>query len=236
MITKNPHMGQEDKDGTYYYKQGEYGIRYRVLRNPAGRESVEWIYSRRRLGAHGGNIKKISNYVFKFKHYQGWLIFLRFPILFLLLASILIIYFGLIETEKTKAERLKWAVSSMFGISSDNVQYIGDGWLEVSAQRKTAIDTIEPVRYAFNPFRWLFFSEGGYISRWQEKSSSYVISPVVCNERGEVWVKSEGDWYHGKIMGGEIEWDESKRLGVSPIKVTGHEISTQDKKIYIKDK
>lgn len=236
-IKNNPYIGQEEVDGIYLYKQGKYGLRYRIIKSTRGRESIEWVSCKRCLSTYEEGIKSISKVFFNFWHYQGWFVFFRPPLIFLLIASMVIFYFGLVEKEKTKVERFKWIVASVVGLSSSQVQYIGDGWLEISAERKTAVDRIyEPVRYTVNPFRWFFSSEAGFVTRWRGEPYGYATHPVVYNERGEVWLNKEGTWRQGKIVGKEIKWDIPQGTGIRAGKVTGHEISTQDKKLYTPDK
>lgn len=236
-IKKNPHIGRENIDGTYDYKQGSYGIRYYITKEASGRESIQWVSRRYRLSAYEQGIKGIKGSLFKFWHYQGWLSFLRPPIIFLLFTSMVIFYFGLMEIQRTKAERFKWIVASVVGISPQQIEYIGDGWLDISGQRRTAVDRIyEPIRYRVNPFRWLFSSEAGFITRWRGEPYGYAAYPVVYNERGDIWINKQDKWRHGNISGNTIEWDIPQGTGIRAGKVTGHEIPTEDKKLYIRDK
>lgn len=236
-IKRNPYIGKEEIDGTYDYKQGNYGIRYRILKGPQAKESIEWISLRRRISTYEEGIRKIGKSFFKFWHYQGWLVFFRPPILFLLIVSIFIFYFGLAETQKTKVERFKWVIASVVGVSPQQIEYIGNGWLEISSRRRTAVDRInEPVRYTFNPFRCLFSSEVGFVTRWRGGPYQYATHPIVYNERGEVWLNKEDTWRHGIVSGKTIKWDKPQGTGIRAGKVTGHEISTQDEKFYITDK
>ena len=236
-IEKNHCLGKENVDGSYDYKQGSYDIRYRIIKQISGEESIEWILERRRLTPSEGGKSRIGKAFFNFWHYQGWLIFFRPQIIFLLLISILIFYFGLIETQKTKVERFKWIVASVVGISPQQIEYIGDGSLEISTQRKTAVDRInEPIRYTFNPFRWLFSSEAGFVTRWRGEPYGYATHPVVYNERGEVWINNESEWQHGNISGKTIKWDIPQGTGIRAGKVTGDEISTKEDKLRIEDK
>jgi len=236
-IKKNPYIGKEAFDGTYNYEQGSYDIRYRIIKGTTGKESIDWISQRRRLGTYEERIKRLRKVFFNFWHYQGWFIFFRPPIIFILFTSVLIFYFGLIESQKTKVERFKWIVASVVGVSPHQIEYIGDGSLEISTQRKTAVDKVyEPVIYRVNPFRWFFSSETGFVSRWRGESYGYVTHPVVYNERGEVWLNKEGNWLYGRISGKEVKWDVPQGTGIRAGKVAGHEISTQDKKLYIQDK
>lgn len=235
-IEKNPYIGERDFDGTYLYKKGDYSIRYRI-RNIEGKESIEWISEKRRLSPYEEKMRRIRERFFDFWCYQRWLVFFRPLIFFLLLISLFILYFGFMETQKTKVERFKWIVASVVGVSPQEIQYIGDGWLEISAQRRTAVDRIyEPVQYRFNPFRWLFSSEAGFTTRWRGEPYRHVTHPIVYNERGEIWINKEGTWQHGKISDKTIKWDKPQGTGIRAGKVTGHEISTEDEELYIPDK
>ena len=236
-IKKNPFIGKEETNGLYDYRQGGYSISYRIIKENSGKKSIEWISLRRRLGSYEKGRRKISKTLFNFWRYQGWLIFFRPPIIFLLITSIVIFYFGLIETEKTKVERFKWIVASVIGVNSQQIEYIGDGSLEISAQRKTAVDRIyEPIRYTFSPLRWLFSSEAVFVTRWRGEPYGYATHPVVYNERGDVWINKQDKWRHGNISGNTVKWDIPQGTGIREGKVTEHEISTQDKKRRIEDK
>ena len=89
-IKKNPCIGKEAFDGVYNYEQGSYGIRYRITKETSGKESIEWILERRRLTPSEEGKRRMGKALFNFWHYQGWLIFFRPPIIFLLLTSIVI--------------------------------------------------------------------------------------------------------------------------------------------------
>lgn len=236
-INKNPHIGKEDVYGIYDYKEGPYGVRYRIVKLPQGIESIQWVSERRHLSAYEEREKRIRHRLFRFWRYQGWLIFFRPPILFLLLISIFIFYFGLMERQEVKIERYKLIVASVVGVNPKQIQYIDDGWLEISSKRETVVDKVyEPIRYSFNPVRWIFSSQAGFISRWRGETYGYVTHPLVYNEKGEVWLNKEGTWRHGKITGKAVEWDLRQGTGIRAGKIAGHDISTKDKKLYIFDK
>ena len=236
-IKNNPYIGKKDSDGNYYYNEGDYGIRYRIIKGLTDKESIDWISFRRRIEVYEGGIEKAGKFFLKLYHYQGWLVFFRPSIVFFIAISSLIFYLGFIETEKAKIDRVKYVIASALGIGVEQVEYIGKGEVNILAQRIRAIDgSTEPVRYRFNPFAWLFSSETGSVSRWIGKPSDYIIHTVVYNERGDVWIKKEDTWRHGMISGTDIEWDSPQGTGIREGKVTGEEISVQDKKIYIKDK
>lgn len=237
-IKNNPLIGIKQEDGSYYHKKGGYGISYRIKESPSGAKTVEWLSLKRRLGFFEKEILKIKRGLNKFFLYQRWLVLFRPAILFLLFVSISISYFGLVETRKARVERFKWLVASAVGVSPNQIQYIGNGWLQISAQRKTAVDSVnEPVRYTFNPFRWFFSLPEAFVTRWRGKPFGYVTHPVVYNEGGEVWINKEDTWRHGRFTSDRtIEWDTPQGTGIRAGKVTGHQISTPDKKLYIPDK
>lgn len=233
-IKKNPYIGQEEPDGAYLYKKYGYSINYRITKLSDGRVRIEWVSHKRRLGAYEENIRRTRKGFLDFWHYQKWFCFFRPSILLLLLVSIFLFYSEVMETQGTKMARLKWMIASAVGISTKDIQYIGDGRLEISGQRKKAVDRItEPITYTFNPLRWLFFSEGGFLRRGRGQPFGYVTHPIAYNDKGEVWINKEGSWRHGRFTEDRnIEWDVPQ----GSAKVSEHQISTEEKKLQFIDK
>jgi hypothetical protein len=236
-IKRNPLLGIKQNDNNYYYSENGYTLGYRIRESPAGVKKMERVFLKRRLTFFEKNILDIRRILNKFFLYRRWGILFHPLVLFLLLSSMVIFYFGLVETEKTRAERLKLVVSSIIGASTDQIEYIGDGTLAISAQRKTAVDGIsEPIKYTFNPWMWFFSADEGVVTRWQNKTKKYISHPVVYNERGDVWINKEGAWRSGKINNDKtVAWDEPQGSGIRTNRVTGHEISTQGKELSISD-
>jgi hypothetical protein len=237
-IKKNPLIGIKQKDNNYYYNEKGYTIGYRINESSAGIKKIERVFLKRRLTFFEKNILEIRRLLSKFFLYRRWGILLHPLVLFLVVSSMAIFYFGLVETQKARVERLKLIASSIIGASPNQIEYIGDGWLEISALRKTSGDNIsEPIKYTVNPFLWFFSSQEGVVTRWQNNTKKYVSQPVVYNERGDVWVNNEGTWRSGRFTNNRtIEWDQPQGTGIRSGKVTGHEISSQDKELYISDK
>ena len=243
-IRNNPHIGKEDIDKARLYKNGGYSIRYRIINLPGGRVSVEWLSLKRRLAAYEEKIIKIKKRFLNFWRYQKWILLFRPAFIFILITVFLLFYFTVMETQKANVERIKMIVASVVGVTPEDVQYVGDGWLEISGRRRRRVVTIteppryeyEPIKYTFNPFRWLFFSESGFIRRWRSESTSYATHPVVYNERGDVWLRKKNSWVHGHISDEAIKWDTPQLGGFSLKKTSGHKISIEDKKLRIIDK
>ncbi|OGX18890.1 MAG: hypothetical protein A3K83_01090 [Omnitrophica WOR_2 bacterium RBG_13_44_8b] len=235
-IRNDPLIGEREEDNNYYYKEGSYGVSYKIKEMPSGIKTVEWVFNKRRLTYIEEKALKAKKFISNLFLYGRWMLIFRPPIIFLLISSIIIFYFGLIETQKTRINRLKWVVASASGVDTSQIQYIGDGWLQISGKRKTATDKInEPVRYTFNPLRWFFSSEAGFITRWRGKTFGYVTHPVAFNDKGDVWISKEGTWRHGKLNKGRaVEWDWDRPQGTR--RVTGQEFSTEDKKPHFQDK
>jgi len=244
-IKNNPYIGEDDGSGIYSYTKGDYSICYRVSGREAGKICIEWISHKRRISGYGRKVRKIRKGFIDFWLYQKWLVFFRPSILFLLIVSLSLFYYGMIEKQATRMARLKWTIASVIGVSPEDVQYIGKGWLEISGQRRRIEERIneppqyvyEPIKYAFNPLRWLLSADTGFIKRWRSESSGgYAKHRVVYNERGDIWLKKQNTWEHGSISGENIKWDVPQVTGMSVRKTPGHEINIQDKKLMIIDK
>ena len=244
-IKRNPYLGQEAGDGGYLYKKGGYGISYRILKLPAGKIRIEWLSHKRRLSAYEEKLRKTKQRLIDFWHYQKWLILLRPSILFLLIVGMFLFYSEVMETQETKMARLKWMIASAVGIATQDIQYIGDGWLEISGQRRRTVEKIneptqyvyEPIKYTFNPLKWFFSSDTGFVKRWRSESGGgYATHPVVYNDKGDIWLKKQDSWEHGRVSGETIKWDTPQVTGMSIRKTSEHEISVQDKKLKVIDK
>lgn len=231
-IRKNPYLGKEDIDGTYEYKRGSYHIRYRLVKKPDGQTDIKWVSLKRRLNRYEIWINRVKEGFFDFWHYQKWLLFLRPSTFLFLLIAILLFYSEVMETQEIKINRYKWIVASLLGVNPQDIQYIGNGWIEVSGQRRRIQDNVsEPIRYSFNPLRWLFFSEGCFMRRWRGEPFGYATHPLVYNERGDVWIHKDGTWKHGSIVGETIKWD----IPVGSAMVSEQEKSIKDRKLEIID-
>lgn len=237
---RNPFLGLKDSEGIYIYREGRCIIKYKIFNianKERGKPSVKIISIKHSLSESEMRLRRAKKIFRNFFNYSKWIYIFRPPILISFILGIAILYFGIIEPHQDKVNRLRWIVASVVGVSPQQIQYIGDGWLEISTQRKTAVDRIsEPIRYRFNPFRWLFSSEAGFITRWRGKPYGYVTHPVIYNERGEVWIKKESIWQHGVVSNNVIKWDAPQGTGIRAGKVTGHEISIQNKKLHIPDR
>jgi len=231
-IKQSPFIGQGQDDGTYLYTKGSYSINYRKSILPDGKLCIEWVWHKRRLSPYEEKIRRVKKRFLEFWYYQRWLLLFRPPLIFLLIIGVFLFYYGVLGTQEAKIERLKLIVASAVGINTQDIQYIGDGWLEISGQRKVADDTTESLNYTFNPLRWLFFSDTGFVKRWRRGSGEYVKYPVVYNEKGDVWLKDKDAWQHGIISDQNIKWDTPQ----GSARVTGQEITREDKKLKIIDK
>jgi len=244
-IKRNPYIGEDAGDGAYLYTKGIYSINYRISKLADGRISVEWVSHKRRLRPYEGKIRRAKKGFHDFWIYQKWALFLRPSLLLILVVSIFLFYSEVMETQETKMARLKWMIASTVGISAKDIQYIGNGRLEISGTRRRTVETInappqyvrEPIKYAFNPLGWFFSSDIGFMKRWRgEAGGGYVTHPVVYNAKGDIWLRKMGEWEHGKMSGEAIKWDTPQVTGFSIRKAPGHEITVQDKKLEIIDK
>lgn len=236
-IKKNPSLGKLDTDVAYLYREGLYAVKYRIVKDTSGKENVEWISQKRHLNSFEERIRRISKNFFKFWHYQRWFIFLRPPFIVILIASAFIFYFGIVQTRNNRIARLKSTIALVTGTSLEQIEYIGDGWLEINSQRKTAVDKeYEPLKYRFNIFSWLFSPEKGFISRWRGEPYGYVTHPIAYNEAGDIWIYKQGSWRSGRVSGNTVNWDTPQGTGSRSGKVSGQDIVIENGKLKIKDK
>lgn len=236
-IKKNPSLGKLDSDAIYLYREGLYALKYRIVKDASGKEDVEWISQKRYLNTYEEWTRRISKNLFKFWHYQGWLIFFRAPIVFLIIISAIIFYFGILETQKIKVARLKWVIAKATGASPEQIEYIDNGWLEINSERKTAADKKrEPIKYKINPFMFLFPRGESLIYRSRGEPFGSITQPIVYNEFGDIWIYNKGSWQHGKISGNTISWLEPQGTGIRRDKVFGHETIKKKKRLEVEDK
>lgn len=236
-IERNPFLGERDLDGTYLYKEGAYRLQYIVIESEQlkGKRSIEWLQIKRRLSPSEERLRGKKRPFAKFWHYQGWLSLFRPTAIILLMAVVLIFYFALIEPQKAKVERYRWIIAKVLGIKPDQIEYIGGGWIEFGTKRKTVVDDqYEPTRLRLNPFRWLLRNEAAYVDRWL--GDKYSSHQVVYSDMGDLWLRYKGEWQHGTISGEEIKWDSPLGGGIRAGKVSGHEISTEEGSLTIRDK
>lgn len=233
-IKSNPYIGEADIDGTYLYRQDGYSIRYRIIKLPSGKTDIEWLSLKRRFSAYEEMTRKLRKEFFDFWHYQKWFMLFRPSFFLFLIVGVIILYSEVIETQEAKTNRFKWLIASAIGISTKDIQYIGDGRLEISGQRQRQQDGInEPIKYSFNPLRWLFSSEEGLLTRWRGEPFGYTTHSVVFNDRGDVWIRKEDTpWQHGIISGENIKWD--KPVGSSKVREQ-QKATLEDKRLNIED-
>lgn len=237
-LERNPFLGEKKSDGTYIYKKGGYRLRYRIIGQPQTKDvkNIEWIEIGRRSDRIDEVSKSLEKFQTKFWRYQGWLNLFRFPTILILIAGVMLFYFGLIEPMKAKIDRYRWVIAKVVGIRPEEVEYIGDGWIEMGMKRTTAVDRqSEPVRYRVNPFRWLFTNDAGYVDRWRG-DNIYTTHRIVFNETGDVWLKMEETWKHGVVSGDKIAWDERLGRAHRAGKILGEEISTGEGGLSIRDR
>ena len=244
-IKKDPYIGQDSGSGVYLLERDGYSIGYRIGRSPGGKVSIEWVSQKRRLSAYEEKIRRAKRGFFDFWNYQKWLVFLRPAVLIFLAVGILFFYSELIETQETKMARIKWVIAAASGIAAKDIQYIGDGRLEISGRRRRTVERMneppqyvyEPIKYTFNPLRWLFSSDKGFIKIWRNGyGGGYARCPVVYNDGADVWYNNNGAWEHGMLSGGAIKWDRPQATGTGIRKTSGQEISVDDGQLKVVDK
>lgn len=234
-IEKNPDIGEKEPDGAYLYKEGIYRLRYRID-EAKDKKAIRWLELKRKLASYESGTGTHKGLFVKFWRYQWWKSFFRpYAIMPLVIAG-LIFYFGVIEPQVAKIERYKWIIAKAINIKPNEIQYAGEGWVEIGGKRKVAATgQYEPVRYRINPLDWLFGKGVAYVDRW--RGDSYTTHKVSYNDAGDVWLGYEkyGEArQHGVIVGDKIIWDSP--LGKAGITVKTQEISKEGGALTILDK
>jgi len=228
-IKKSPFIGVKEYDGSYYYKEKGYTINYRIQESPAGTKTVEWISLKRRLTFLEKKTLEIKRGLNNFFLYQRWFTVFRPSVVIILIISLAIFYFGIMEHSLKRMRHFKWVVARISGISPESIGYTGGGWFKISGQRRSSDRVTEPVTISFNLLGWIFFPNTANVNLWSEKLKQYIIYPVSINDKGDVWLGKGGE-IHGRVLGDRISWDEPLSRRVS-----GHHITIEDGKLKIID-
>lgn len=237
-IRVRPFIGVRDPDGTFQYKEGGITIRYAITapKAPNKKNIPRWISIKIRASFYANSLRKLANEFTDFWRYQKWLIFFRPSSLITLMFIGLIIYTGAVELQPGKGYLTRWLVSRAIGVSPDEVEYEGGGWIKIFGVRTTAVDRAhEPFSYNVNIFRWLVFNDTGSITRHGDPEYGSVTYPLVYDESGQVYIKKEGKWQKGEIENG-VKWDRPQGTGIRKEKVKGETIESTGGKVQIRDK
>lgn len=224
-IKNNPSIGIKQGDNSYNYNEGGYTVSYRVKESALGL-TVEWLYFKRRLTFIEKKILDIKRILNNFFLYQRWATLLRPSLIIVLLAALTIFYLGVREQSNQRIGHFKWIIAQMAGISPESIEYAGEGWFNISGQRRFLDKSGDPVTIRFNPLGWLFFSETANINRWNKKLNKYVTYSVDANDRGDVWLRKKDGKIHGVAQADKIVWDEP----AGSRKASGHYLVVEDGK------
>lgn len=231
-IKKNPYLGYKDTEGTYEYREGPYSLKYRIVKGDNGQEKVEWIYLKRRLNRYEISRRKVDRSLFRFRHYQKWMILFKPSILLVLFTSAVIFYFGLAQPHNARIAQFKWIASQITGINPESIEYTGEGRFRISGRRETLNRALDPITISFNPIGWLFFSDTFNINRWNTKLNKYNTYSVTFSDKGDVWLQKKKGQFHGQTLGNEIIWD---RPPDTLQKVFGNDVIVKDGKLKFFD-
>ncbi len=233
-IKNNPLIGIKQEDNSYYYKDKGYGISYRIRESCAGIKIVEWLTFKRRLTIFEEKILNSKRALGKLFLYQRWIALFRPSVVIVLIASLIIFYFGIKEHSLKRMERFRWIIAQISGISLESIRYAGEGYFKISGQKSSKDREVEPVTISFNPLAWLFSSDTVNVSLWSKKLDRYVDYPLTINDKGDVWLGKESRQIHGRARGDKVVWDESQRTGIWK-EVSGHRIAVEGGQLKISD-
>lgn len=237
-IRTNPFIGIRDIGNTFKYKEGGITIRYAmtVSKTPAEKRIPYWISVRIKTPSRENILKKMSDGFMDFWRYQKWIIFFHPSTLIVLTLAGLIIYVGAVELQPGNGYVIRWLISRATGVSSNEIQYEGKGWIRIYGVRTTTADRErEPFSYDVNVFRWLVFNDAGSVTRGGNARRGPISHKLGYDESGQVYIKKEGAWQKGEIGNG-VKWDRPQGTGIREEKVKGETIGTTQGKLEVHDK
>ena len=213
-IEKSPLIGIKDLDGTYLYKKRGYTLRYRIIGLPSGIKKIKLISYKSRLTAFEGFIYKIKEYFQRLMSYSHLKPSLILPIFLI----IIIVCVWMLIPQPKKARVYELVISRAVRVSSEQVEYKGGGWFEIYGKRIASKDKrAEPLTFTVNPFRWLFFGDAGFVTRWRGKDSGgYKTYYLEKDKEGKITARETGreiftgkvkfPYVEGKVEGDKIKW------------------------------
>jgi hypothetical protein len=221
MVRRNPGIGLKDKEGSS---------------DGTERKEVKPVFIERRLTSYERKIKSFKSSIRQFWSSDRWIDIFKARTLIPLLTIIVVLYFIMSDSEHSKDQRTKWAVSRLLGINEKNVTVKPDGLITVSAERMNALDgSIESISFDFNPDNWTASRKKGYvIMNNGTKQGRY---PVTLDDKGNISVNKDDRLIAGKYTENEIIWNEPQPTGVQGRYVRGYDIvHLSNNEILIKDK
>ena len=231
-IKRNPNIGVEDKDGDFVLQGGRYTIKYRMvsLGDDPKRNTIKLIMMKIRLMGYEREINDFERSVRRFWVSREWAAFLVPKVFFLLFAVILVLYFGVFESQSVKFDQLGWIVSRILRVDKGRVTIKPNGWIMISGQRLTAVDKkLEDVSYNVNLFDWLMLKDSGHIDRdrgvVEGKDYGHVEYPVRYGDDGRIRLEKDGKWIRGNsdADGMGMEWKKAQGTGIRKGQVSGDE-------------
>ena len=240
-IKINPKIGIEDKDGDFVLQRGRYTIKYRMisLGDDPRRNTIKLIMMRIKLMGYEREINDFERSLRRFWAKREWAAFLVPKVFFILFAVILVLYFGVFESQSVKADQFGWIISKILRMDKGRVTIKPDGWIMISGQRLTAVDKkLEDVSYNVNLFDWATFKDSGYIARdrgvVEGKDYGHTEYPVRYGDDGRIRLEKDGKWIRGNsdANGIGMEWKKAQGTGIRKGQVLGDE---EDDKAHSKN-
>lgn len=238
-IKKNPLIGEKDLDGTLLYKKNGYTLRYSIEELPSGEKKIQWISYKLHLTA-------LEEFIYKIKiFFQRLILYSRLKpsLIFSFFLIVIVIYIWTLIPEPTKIGFYKSLISHTVGVSPKQIEYKGRGWFEIYGKRIVSKERhVEPFVFTVNPWRWLFFSDAGFVTRWRGKESGYKTHYLKIDKEGKISTVETGQeafggkvklrYLEGKVEGDKIKWrvpggaepgvTEDIKITEEGIRVIGH--------------
>lgn len=237
-VERNPYLGVKAPDGTYTCHSGPYRAKYRILASPGEsgeRASIEWISWKRRVRWRERKLASLRKFRLDFFHHQGWHSLLRLETGGILIILAAVLYVSVFEPQASKARRVEWLVARASGAPLDQVEYAGDGWVQVRGLRTRINDQhVEGTAYYVNPLRWITFRPSTYVVRNRGMPYWDAIHPIDTEYRGKIWLFKENKWHEAGVTDKGLEWKEPE--GTHPIiKFTVQQLPWQGEDSHLTD-
>jgi len=231
MVSRNPDLGLQDKDGNFVFRRRDLALTYKVTEpdDGTGLKKVEALFLERRLTHHENKLRNLKERIVQLWSSGNFIDILEPRFLTPLVLVGLVLYFNVFQPEHFRERLIESAVSRLLGIDAKSVKVQPDGIITISANRMDPSDgSIMPVSFNFNIADWAVSEKVGYVTVKGGAAGSgehvYGTYPVTLDNNGNITVRKDDRLIKGKYTKDEIIWDEPIPTGVNGKYLLGHNI------------